>query len=224
MGKRGKGRGTPAAFSLLTFFPFPTFPFFMKIEPVTLDGEFVRLEPLEAEHFDALCEVGMDPELWRWTGNIVRSREDLRRYVDIALADRDRGVSLPFVTRDKAAGKIVGSTRFGNIDTTHRKAEIGWTWINPRWQRTYVNTEAKLLMLTYAFEVWKCIRVELKTDANNEKSQNAMLRIGAKKEGILRNHMITESGRFRDSVYFSVIESEWQHVKDNLRSKLAETK
>src|SRR5437899_6832879 len=116
MGKRGKGRGTPAAFSLLTFFPFPTFPFFMKIEPVTLDGEFVRLEPLEAEHFDALCEVGMDPELWRWTGNIVRSREDLRRYVDIALADRDRGVSLPFVTRDKAAGKIVGSTRFGNID------------------------------------------------------------------------------------------------------------
>src|SRR5437773_333652 len=175
----------------------------MKIEPIVLDGEFVQLVPLEEGHFDALCEVGIEPELWRWTGNIVKSREDLKRYVDNALADRDRGVSLPFVTRDKASTRIVGSTRFGNIDTANRKAEIGWTWINSRWQRTYVNTEAKLLMLTHAFEEWKCIRVELKTDANNEKSRNAMLRIGAKEEGTLRNHMITESGRFRDSVYFS---------------------
>ena len=193
----------------------------MKIEPIVLDGEFVQLVPLEEGHFDALCEVGIEPELWRWTGNIVKARDDLKRYVDKALADRDRGVSLPFVTQDKASTRIVGSTRFGNIDTANRKAEIGWTWINSLWQRTYVNTEAKLLMLTHAFEEWKCIRVELKTDAKNEKSRNAMLRIGAKEEGTLRNHMITESGRIRDSVYFSIIESEWESVKSKLRSMIS---
>jgi len=114
----------------------------------------------------------------------------------------------------------VGSTRFGNIDTANRKTEIGWTWINPQWQRTVINTEAKLLMLTHAFEVWKCIRVELKTDVNNEKSRNAMRRIGCVEEGILRNHMVTESGRFRDSVYFSIIDTEWESVKAKLTSKI----
>src|SRR5207253_6448549 len=126
---------------------------------------------------------------------------------EIALADRDRRVSLPFVTQDKASTRIVGSTRFGNIDTANRKAEIGWTWINSRWQRTYVNTEAKLLMLTHAFEEWKCIRVELKTDRHNEQSRRAIARIGATEEGIFRKHMVTESGRLRDSVYFSIIDS-----------------
>lgn len=115
---------------------------------------------------------------------------------------------------------LVGSTRFGNIDTANRKAEIGWTWISPAWQRTAINTEAKLLMLTHAFEEWRCVRVELKTDANNEPSRKAILRIGAKEEGTLRNHMITESGRFRDSVYFSIIDLEWNSVKSNLASKL----
>ena len=192
----------------------------MKIEPVILAGEFVRLEPLKIEHFDALCEVGLDESLWRLTANIVKTREDLRRYVDAALSDFEKGIALPFVTMDKANNKIVGSTRFGNIDTNNRKTEIGWTWINPAWQRTYINSEAKLLMLTHAFEIWKCIRVELKTDVLNDKSRNAMLRIGAKEEGTLRNHMITESGRFRDSVYFSIIESEWQEVKENLTARL----
>jgi N-acetyltransferase len=192
----------------------------MKVEPVVLEGELVRLEPLKIEHFDALCEVGLDESLWRLTANIVKTREDLRRYVDAALSDFEKGIALPFVTIDRKQNKIVGSTRFGNIDTNNRKTEIGWTWINPAWQRTYINSEAKLLMLTHAFEVWKCIRVELKTDAFNEKSRNAMLRIGAKEEGTLRNHMITESGRFRDSVYFSIIESEWQEVKLNLIAKI----
>jgi RimJ/RimL family protein N-acetyltransferase len=192
----------------------------MKIEPVVLEGEFVRLEPLKMEHFDAICEVGMDESLWKLTANIVKSTEDLRRYVETALNDFEKGIALPFVTMDRARNKIVGSTRFGNIDTQNRKAEIGWTWINPAWQRTYINSEAKLLMLTHAFETWKCIRVELKTDAFNEKSRNAMLRIGAKEEGTLRNHMIIESGRFRDSVFFSIIESEWQEVKQNLAAKL----
>lgn len=192
----------------------------MKVESVVLEGEFVRLEPLKIEHFDALCEVGLDENLWRWTANVVKAPDDLRRYVDTALGDFEKGISLPFVTMDRKQNKIVGSTRFGNIDIQNRKTEIGWTWINPAWQRTYVNSEAKLLMLTHAFEIWKCIRVELKTDAFNEKSRNAMLRIGAKEEGTLRNHMITESGRFRDSVYFSIIDSEWQNVKANLTAKL----
>jgi RimJ/RimL family protein N-acetyltransferase len=141
-------------------------------------------------------------------------------YVRSALADRERGLALPFVTCLKPDGKVIGSTRFGNIDTANRKAEIGWTWIAPRWQRTAVNTEAKMLMLTHAFEVWNCIRVEFKTDALNERSRDAILRIGARQEGILRNHMVTDSGRFRDSVYFSIIESEWPAVKSALQNKL----
>ncbi|HEY0427567.1 MAG TPA: GNAT family protein [Pyrinomonadaceae bacterium] len=192
----------------------------MKIEPVTLEGEFVRLEPLKFEHLDALCEVGLEESLWKWTANIVKAPEDLRRYVETALGDFEKKIALPFVTIDRTQDKIVGSTRFGNIDANNRKTEIGWTWINPAWQRTYINSEAKLLMLTHAFETWKCIRVELKTDAFNEKSRNAMRRIGAREEGTMRNHMITESGRFRDSVYFSIIESEWPEVKKNLSAKL----
>jgi RimJ/RimL family protein N-acetyltransferase len=192
----------------------------MKVEPVVLEGEFVRLEPLKIEHFDALCEVGLDESLWKLTANIVETRDDLRRYVENALKDFEKKIALPFVTMDRAQNKIVGSTRFGNIDTNNRKVEIGWTWINPAWQRTYINSEAKILMLTHAFENWKCIRVELKTDALNDKSKNAMRRMGATEEGTLRNHMITESGRFRDSVFFSIIDSEWQDVKANLTAKL----
>jgi RimJ/RimL family protein N-acetyltransferase len=133
-----------------------------------------------------------------------------------ALDDQTKGICLPFITRDKTSGRVIGSTRFGNIDKPNRKTEIGWTWIAPEWQRTFVNTEAKFLMLSHAFEVWNCIRVEFKTDALNEKSRNAIARIGAKEEGVFRNHMITESGRFRDSVYFSIIESEWESVKKGL--------
>jgi RimJ/RimL family protein N-acetyltransferase len=192
----------------------------MKIEPVILEGEAVRLEPLKREHFDALVEVGMDESLWKLTSNVVNSKEDLLRYLETALSDFEKKVSLPFVTIDRAKDKIVGSTRFGNIDVNNRKTEIGWTWINPAWQRTYINSEAKLLMLTHAFETWKCIRVELKTDSFNDKSRNAMLRMGAKEEGTLRRHMITESGRFRDSVYFSIIDSEWPETKRNLVAKI----
>jgi RimJ/RimL family protein N-acetyltransferase len=195
----------------------------MKVEPVVLEGEFVRLEPMRVDHLPALTKVGLEPSLWKWTIADIKTDADMERYVRAALADQMLGTALPFVTVNKKSGKIVGSTRFGNIDTVNRRAEIGWTWINPEWQRTAINTEAKLLMLTHAFEEWKCIRVELKTDANNEKSRNAITRIGATEEGILRNHMITESGRFRDSVYFSIIESEWESVKAKLASKLAVT-
>lgn len=192
----------------------------MKIQPVTLDGNFVRLEPLRFEHLDALFAVGMDESLWRLTTNTMENYGDMRNYVETALKDFEKKIALPFVTIEKSSDKIVGSTRFGNIDVKNLRTEIGWTWINPHWQKTRINTEAKLLMLEHAFEVWECIRVELKTDVLNEKSRNAMLRIGAKEEGIFRQHIITETGRYRDSIYFSIIESEWEDVKADLQAKL----
>jgi RimJ/RimL family protein N-acetyltransferase len=193
----------------------------MKIEPVLLEGDIVRLEPMRVDHLPALCRVGLEPGLWEWTSNVIKENGDLERYVKDALAEQNLGKAVPFVTIEKDSGTVVGSTRFANIDVSNRKTEIGWTWINPKWQRTGINTEAKLLMFTHAFETWKCIRVELKTDVNNQRSRNAMKRIGCVEEGILRNHMITESGRYRDSIYFSIIESEWPMVKELLRSKLA---
>jgi len=192
----------------------------MKVEKVILDGESVRLEPLKIEHFDSLCEIGLKEEIWHWSPEQINSPEAMKQYVETALDEQLRGVSLPFVTIEKSAGKIVGSTRFGNIDAKNRRTEIGWTWINPKWQRTFVNTEAKLLMLTYAFETWQCLRVEFKTDVLNEKSRNAILRLGAKQEGIFRQHIICQSGRLRDSVYFSILDNEWQSVKENLLRKL----
>jgi N-acetyltransferase len=193
----------------------------MKVKEITLEGPLVRLESMRKEHLEPLCLAGLEESIWRWSPEKIKSRGDMLRYIERALDERRRGTALPLVTIDKSQNKIVGSTRFGNIDAKNRRAEIGWTWINPVWQRTFVNTEAKFLMLTHAFEVWKCIRVELKTDALNEKSRNAILRLGAVQEGILRQHMITDSGRFRDTVYFSIIDSEWQLVKENLAGKLS---
>ncbi len=192
----------------------------MKINPVRLEGEAVRLAPLKLEHLSELYEAASDEALWLWTVNVIKTREDMLRYVETALGEFERKTSLPFVTIEKSSEKIIGSTRFGNIDAQNRKTEIGWTWINPKWQRTRINTEAKLLMLTHAFETWNCVRVELKTDVLNEKSRNAIRRLGAKEEGILRRHQITDAGRFRDTVYFSIIDSEWQSVKTNLNKKL----
>jgi RimJ/RimL family protein N-acetyltransferase len=190
------------------------------VEDIILAGDHVRLEPMQIGHVEALAAAGIAEGVWRWTVNDMTTTDEMKEYVETALNERRRDSSLPFVTRDKASDKIVGSTRFGNIDVKNRKAEIGWTWIHPDWQRTYVNTEAKLLMLTHAFEMWNCIRVELKTDALNEKSRKAILRIGAKFEGIFRQHMITDSGRLRDTAYFSIIDSEWPAVRAGLQSKL----
>src|SRR5687767_1883857 len=144
----------------------------------------------------------------------------MTKYIETALNEQKHGISLPFATVEKASKRIVGSTRFGNIDVNNRRVEIGWTWIGKDWQRTFVNTESKFLMLQQAFEIWKCIRVEFKTDSLNEKSRNAILRIGAKEEGVFRQHMITDSGRLRDSVYYSILDREWQEVKSNLEAKL----
>ena len=194
----------------------------MKVEPVTLEGKFVRLEPMRVDHLPALCKAGLYEELWKWTTANIKDESDMERYVRTALADQAAGTALPFVTVELESSAVVGSTRFGNIDTGNRKVEIGWTWVTPEWQRTAVNTEAKFLMMKHAFEVWNCIRVELKTDSNNKKSRKAIKRIGACEEGTLRNHMITETGRFRDSVYFSVIDNEWPALKEKLASKLVD--
>jgi len=193
----------------------------MEIKPITLEGEFVRLEPLSYEkHFADLCAVGFDEEIWRWSPKQIKTEADLQNYVETALDEQRRGVSLPFATVLKETGHTIGSTRFGNIDLANKRVEIGWTWIGLEFQRTFVNSEAKLLMLSHAFETWNCNRVELKTDALNDRSRRAILRIGAKEEGILRKHVVTDSGRLRDTVYFSILDDEWQAVKQNLQNKL----
>jgi RimJ/RimL family protein N-acetyltransferase len=196
----------------------------MKVAPVTLEGQHVRLEPLTLQHVDRLSAVGLHEELWRWTTVHLKTREDMQRYVEEALSLQKSGIALPFATILRSENRVIGSTRYGNIDIPNRRVEIGWTWVSPPWQRTPVNTEAKYLMLQHAFETLGCIRVEFKTDKLNLVSQRALARIGAKEEGTLRNHMIVVGGRLRDSVYFGIIQSEWPAVKADLERKLAGTR
>lgn len=189
--------------------------------PPVFAGTHVRLEPLTPSHVPALTAIGLDEELWRWTVAQVHSPADMADYVERALQEQAAGRSLPFATVHAATGRIAGSTRFGSIDRQHRRVEIGWTWLGREWQRTAVNTEAKLLMLRYAFASLGCIRVELKTDALNTRSRAAILRLGAREEGILRRHMITEAGRVRDTVYYSIVSDEWPDVEARLVARLA---
>ena len=191
------------------------------LEPVVLEGRFVRLEPMTLEHHAQLTEIGLDPDIWRFTIVMIRTPEEMRSYIDSALALQRDGTSLPFVTIERSSGRVVGSTRFGNYDAANRRIEIGWTWLARRWQRTVINTEAKYLMLTYAFEKLRCVRVELKTDVLNAPSRKAMLRIGAKEEGILRKHTLMWTGRYRDSIYYSILDEEWSEVKAQLEKMLA---
>ena len=191
----------------------------MMVAPVTLEGRHVRLEPLAKAHLAGLAEVGLDEELWRWIPTSVRTREEMAEYIDTALGEQERGVSLPFAIVEKATGRAIGSTRYGNIERMHHRVEIGWTWVAREWQRTAMNTEAKYLLLRHAFETLGCMRVELKTDSLNEKSRAAILRIGAKEEGTLRKHVVTWTGRIRDSVYFSILDTEWPEVKARLEER-----
>lgn len=193
----------------------------MNIEPLTLTGRVVTLEPLTVAHAAPLAAVGLDPELWRWIPSAVTSPAEMEGYVKTALDEQARGVSLPFVIRLAGSGQVIGSTRFGNIDRANKRLEIGWTWYTSSAQRTGANSDAKLLLLTHAFETLGANRVELKTDALNTKSRNAILRIGAQQEGIFRQHVITASGRVRDTVYFSIIRDEWPDVKRRLLQKIA---
>jgi len=187
------------------------------IGPGTLEGQRVRMEPLDLErHWEGLLAIGLEPLLWRYTINQPQRPEELRAYLETALREQQAGTSVPFATVDRVSGKVAGCTRFGNIDRHHRRVEIGWTWVGRPFQRSHVNTEAKYLMLRQAFERWGCRRVEFKTASTNLPSQNAMLRIGCVQEGTLRKHMIRDNGENRDSVYFSIVDDEWPAVKTRL--------
>jgi len=191
------------------------------LDPIVLEGTSVRLEPMTLDHLSGLTEVGLDPEIWRLTTVIIQTAEEMRGYVESALELQRAGATLPFVTIERSTGRVVGSTRFGNYDPANRRIEIGWTWIARPWQRTAVNTEAKYLMLTHAFERLHCVRVELKTDVLNSPSRQAMLRIGAREEGILRKHTLMWTGRYRDSIYYSILDEEWADVKKQLERMLS---
>jgi RimJ/RimL family protein N-acetyltransferase len=192
-----------------------------RLEPVTLEGRIVRLEPLSLEHVPRLAEVGLDQEIWRWTLVQPQSEADLRDWAASTLAARNAGTELPFATIDVATGRPIGATRYLNIVMEHRRLEIGWTWVAPAWQRTGANREAKLLMLEHAFDRLGCRRVEFKTDSNNEKSRKALLGIGAKFEGIFRNHMLMPDGRTRHTAWYSVVDEEWPNVRAGLEAMLS---
>lgn len=189
--------------------------------PTVLEGHHVRLEPLGLEHLDGLIRVGLDPDIWVWTPNQIETPADLRGYVETAIRGREEGHMYPFATCLAETGEVVGSTRFGNIVPEHKRLEIGWTWVAKAWQRTFVNSEAKMLMLRFAFEGLDCNRVELKTDALNLGSRRAMLGIGCTEEGTLRQHVVNPSGRLRDTVYYSILRDEWPATRDILERRLA---
>ena len=192
----------------------------MEISPVILEGHHVRLEPLQPSHEEPLIAAAADGELWNSTVTIVPDRAGMAEYITAALEAQAQGHELPFVIVRKSTGGVVGTTRFYFIDRVNRHVEIGYTWLAASEQRSAVNTEAKLLLLTHAFENWRCIRVALITDVLNQQSRAAILRLGAKEEGVLRNHLIMPGGRYRDSVCFSIIEAEWPEVKARLQDKL----
>lgn len=191
------------------------------IEPVLLQGRHVRLEPLAPGHVQGLRAATADGELWRLWYTSVPAPEAVQDYVDKALALRRTGAAMPWAVLD-ADGTVVGSTRYGNVDADNRRVEIGWTWYARRVQRTALNTEAKLLLLTHAFEVLGCGAVEFRTSWFNHASRNAIARLGAKQDGVLRNHMLMADGCYRDTVVFSIIANEWPMVKRHLQFKLGE--
>jgi len=193
----------------------------MEVKPITLQGNHVRLEPLTEAHSAALTAIGAGQPFWDFMvyGNI-NTEDDMRGWVRDLLSRAEKGPDLPFVAIHLASGQVAGATRYLNIMPKDRGLEIGGTWYGTEFQRTPVNTECKYLLLQHAFETLGCIRVQLKTDLRNERSQKAIERIGAKKEGVLRNHMILPDGRIRYSVFYSILDTEWGEVKQRLGGML----
>lgn len=187
-----------------------------------LEGNRICLRPLQYADTDALVHAAEDGELWNLTVTVVPSPTTVHSYLKKALEGRDAGTVLPYVIVLKDTGEVIGSTRFWKIDRLNRKLEIGSSWISARWQKTFVNTEAKYLMLRHAFDVLDCVRVQFTTDENNQKSRNAILRLGAHQEGIVRHERIMPDGRKRNSVRFSIIDDEWPTVRQRLEQKLAD--
>ena len=191
------------------------------IEPVTLAGRIATLEPLVVAHGPELARAASDGELWRLWYTHIAPPSGMHEYVATALDMRDRLGAMPFVVRENASGDVVGCTRYFNVDAANRRVEIGHTWYAKRVQRTGVNTECKLLLLGHAFETLSCIAVEFRTHWFNHASRAAIARLGAKQDGVLRNHQLMPDGARRDTVVFSIIDGEWPAVKQHLQYKLA---
>ena len=190
------------------------------IEPITLSGAHASIEPLGREHEQSLQRAAADGELWRLWYTTVSPPEKMGEYIATALDMRERLGAMPFVVREKPSGDIVGCTRYFNVDETNRRLEIGHTWYSKRVQRGPINTECKLLLLTHAFEKLQCIAVEFRTHWFNHASRTAIARLGAKQDGVLRNHQVSADGSKRDTVVFSIIDGEWPAVKRHLRYQL----
>lgn len=191
------------------------------LEPPILTGERVELRPLDSSDRQALLDAAADGKLWNLKVTVVPGPQTIDAYIDTALQGRSAGTVMPFAIVDRASGRVIGSTRFWKIDRKNRKLEIGHTWLSESAQRTRANTEAKWLLLGYAFDVLQCVRVQFTTDELNEKSRAAILRLGAKQEGIVRHERIMPDGRKRNSVRFSIIDDEWPEVRARLLAKLA---
>lgn len=193
----------------------------MQVVPVTLSGRHVELQPLAPAHLDDLFEASRDDAVWQFLPeHRPETRDAVRAWLDAALLRRDEGRDLPFAIVWRESGKAIGSTRLLDVSPAYRHAEIGWSWLSSAHWRTAANTESKYLLLRHAFETWGCIRVQLKTDLRNERSQRAIERLGAVREGVLRKAVIVKDGYQRSSVYYSIIDDEWPVVKTNLESKL----
>ena len=193
----------------------------MDVAPVVLEGRHVRLEPMTEAHIPALAEIGAGEAFWHFmVYGDIETEEDMRDWVHDLLGRRGRGTDVPFVAIHLASGRVAGATRYMNIMPKDRGLEIGGTWYGAEFQRTVVNTECKFLLLRHAFEELRAIRVQLKTDSRNERSQRAIERLGAVREGVLRNHMILPDGRLRDSVFYSILDTEWPAVKSRLLEML----
>ena len=190
-------------------------------QSLELDGDHVRLESMSLAHLPGLVACGLDPGIWTWMPLTVSDEAGMRAVVEAALAGRDAGTEFPFVTVDRGTGQVVGSSRYLALALAHRRLEIGWTWITPSAQRSAVNTETKLLMLSYAFKTLGCLRVEFKTDARNAASRAALLGIGATFEGVFRKHMVVRDGERRDSAWYSITDDEWPAVQVHLRQRLS---
>ncbi|RPI88154.1 MAG: N-acetyltransferase [Chloroflexi bacterium] len=193
----------------------------LEVEPVVLTGRFIRLEPLTEDHVHDLSLVGLDDDIWRYMlYGEIRTQEDMHSWVKDMLERQAKGFDLPFAVIFLETGRAIGATRYLDIRQKDHGLEIGGTWYGVQYQRTVVNKEAKLLLLTHAFETLNCIRVQFKTDLRNEQSQRAIERLGAVKEGVLRNHMLLPGGVIRHSVYYSIIKEEWPRVKEAIERKL----
>ena len=190
------------------------------IEPVTLAGSTVILEPLSLEHLDGLIAAVQDGELWKLWFTSIPTPEKAEEYIKVALDMRENVGAMPFIVRDRESNKIIGCTRYFNVDEINQRLEIGYTWYSESYQRTAVNTESKYLLLSHAFETLGAIAVEFRTHWHNHKSRAAIARLGAKQDGVLRNHTRSADGIYRDTVVFSIINSEWPTVKQSLKFKL----